>query len=120
MYGIQPRVFGFEGQLTPFQTIWQIDANETDVFQSRLQLEKHGMCRQFQAFNSGRAGIFHLSQAETLPDVILLELYLPGKGGLDLVGRNASAIIADNHLADAAGPYIDGNRGGLGVDGVFD
>ncbi|MFN8715096.1 MAG: response regulator [Bacteroidota bacterium] len=87
MYGIQPRVFGFEGQLTPFQTIWQIDANETDVFQSRLQLEKHGMCRQFQAFNSGRAGIFHLSQAETLPDVILLELYLPGKGGLDFLER---------------------------------
>ncbi|MCU0434347.1 MAG: response regulator [Bacteroidia bacterium] len=87
MNGNQSREFGFEGQFTPFQTIWHIDANETDVFQSRLMLEKHGLCRNFGAFNSGRAGIFHLSQTQTLPDLILLELYLPGKGGIDFLER---------------------------------
>lgn len=101
MYEVHPRIFGVEGQLTPFRTLWQIDANETDVFQSRLQLERHGICREFQAFNSGRAAIYKLSQLTAPPDLILLELYLPGKGGLDFLERlqeQSEAIAAQTKV----------------------
>jgi CheY-like chemotaxis protein len=76
-----------EGSFTPFRSIWQIDANETDVYQCRAQLQKGRICKYYTSFYSGRAAIHRIMDTNQVPDLILLELYLPGKGGLDFLQR---------------------------------
>lgn len=76
-----------EGSFTPFRSIWQIDANETDVYQCRAKLQRDQICRHYTSFYSGRAAIHRMMETNQSPDLILLELYLPGKGGIDFLER---------------------------------
>ena len=58
-----------------------IDDNRIDNFIHRKLLEAAGFARQFVVVESAREALDYLRQAETLPDVILLDVQMPQADG---------------------------------------
>ncbi len=75
-------------------TILIIDDNENEVILTRRVLSRIVPGIRTEAAHSGEAGLAFLRSAEALPSLVLLDLKMPGMGGINTLGQ----IRADGRL----------------------
>jgi len=75
-------------------TILIIDDNEDDILLTKMALSKIAWDFRTEVALSGEAGLALLQEGKTAPKVILLDLKMPGMGGIEVLHK----IRHDNNL----------------------
>lgn len=71
----------------PLQQIFVVDDDEDDQYIICQVLAHHTPLASIEVLSDGEALLFALSQASTLPHLVLLDLNMPRMGGLEVLQR---------------------------------